>query len=146
MMCINLQERFGSEYRITFDTSYDAHGRRKATRDPWMMQIPCRRGVIYPHGHSRLAVEVDHRPKIAAQLSELHGVRLLQDGDGEKTFLFDVTDFSRVAAIVKPRKRRRWSDEQRRLKAELLARVRPQPLSRSSFWHHEATFSCSNDL
>ena len=52
MECINLNEHFGTRYRITFDAAYDSRTRPPAKLDPWMMQIPCQRGVMYPYGGS----------------------------------------------------------------------------------------------
>jgi hypothetical protein len=51
---------------------------------------------------------------VARQLAALPGVRIHQDGGmgGEMTFLFDVSLFDQVAVSVKPRRRRRLSDEQ----------------------------------
>jgi hypothetical protein len=113
--CVNLLERHGADYRVTFDPAYDSRKVPKRCLDPWLMQLRgAGRGVtIYPHGGTRLAVEVDNRWKVAQQLAGLSGVELWQDGDGEKIFLFDVALFDRVAAIVKPRKRRRLTDEQK---------------------------------
>ena len=94
-----------------------------------MMQLPCRgRGVtIYPHGGDRLAVEVDGRPGLVKQLTALPGVGLWQDGDGEKTFVFEVGLFDAVAGVVRPHRRRRLSAEQR---AELAARLLAAKTSR----------------
>src|SRR5262249_6974448 len=113
IICINLAERFGTQYRIVFDKSYDARRRRRETLDPWFMEIPCRKGTIYPFGGEMLAVQVDGRPLTAKRLLSLPGVRLLQDGDWERTFRFDVAQFSEVAAIVLPRRRRQISDAER---------------------------------
>src|SRR5262245_65154194 len=116
--CVNLRERFGKHYRITFDEA--AEGRD----DPWMMQIPCTgRGItLYPHGGTLLAVEVDGRWHLARRLREM-GLTVHQDGDREQTFLFDVADFDRVAEVVQPRKSRRLTEEQ---KARLLASQTPE--------------------
>jgi hypothetical protein len=116
MPCINLLEKFGKKYRITFDEAYDAWRVHRAKLDPWMMQIPCQgRGVtIYPHGASTLAVEVNRRPSIAAKMMALEGVRLYQDGDTEKTFLFEMSQFTEVAEIVKPRRKRILTEERRK--------------------------------
>src|SRR5262245_62607542 len=107
MSCITLLQTFGARFRITYDEAYDPAHVPIAKRDPWMMQIPCAgRGVtIYPQGGSTLAVEVDRRPSIAAKLTAL-GLRLHQDGDTERTFHFDVSQFEEVAQIVKPKTRR----------------------------------------
>lgn len=109
-MSCNVQERFGDSYKISFDPAAESWGGRK---DPAMMQISCRRGTIYPHGGDMLAVEVDYRRRTAKAVAELPGVRLHQDGDQEKTFLFPVELFGQVAAIGKPRKRRQLTEEQR---------------------------------
>ena len=52
---------------------------------------------------------------------------LWQVGDGEKTFLFDVANFCRVAEVVRPHRRRRLSPEGR---AELAGRMRAANASR----------------
>jgi hypothetical protein len=117
--CVNLAARFGRDYKITHDP---AARTRSQKRDPWLMQLPCRgKGVcIYPHGGPHLAVEVDGRPGLVKQLLAIPDVKLRQDGDGEKTFLFPVGRFTEVAAVVKPHRRRRLSAEQR---AELARRL-----------------------
>lgn len=99
--CINLQNRYGAKYRLSLDPAAVSLG------DRWGHQIPCRgQGVtIYPHGGELLAVEVNHRRGIARQLAQL-GLRCTQDGDTETTFIFPVSRFDEVAAVVKPRKRR----------------------------------------
>jgi hypothetical protein len=86
-----------------------------------MRRLPCRgRGVtIYPFGGDRLAVEVDGRPGLVKKLAAIPGVELWQDGDGEKTFRFDVANFRWVAEVVRPHRRRRLSPEGR---AELARR------------------------
>jgi hypothetical protein len=66
------------------------------------MTMPCRFGTVYPHGPDTLAVEVIGHTKIAKRVAQLPGVRLHQDGDGEKTFLFHPNLIHRVAQIVRP--------------------------------------------
>jgi len=120
VICINLLDLFSDRYRITFDLAYSARHVHRAKLDPWMMEIPCQgRGVmIYLHGGDTLAVEVDRRPSIVAKLKAIEGLNLHQDGDLEKTFLFDVALFEQVAEVVKPRKRRRLTPTQRQALAK----------------------------
>jgi hypothetical protein len=120
VICINLLDLFSDRYRITFDLAYSARHVHRAKLDPWMMEIPCQgRGVmIYLHGGDTLAVEVDRRPSIVAKLKAIEGLNLHQDGDLEKTFLFDVALFEQVAEVVKPRKRRRLTPTQLRALAQ----------------------------
>ena len=93
------------------------------------MQIPCRECdlVIYLHGEGLLAVQCDRHPFVAKQLVAL-GLCLIQDGDHEKTFVFPIELFEKVAAIVKPRKRRVLSEEQREV---LRARLIPYSFART---------------
>jgi hypothetical protein len=111
---INLRERYGDRYRIGHDPAAETW---KEQQDPWMMTVLCQGGVvIYPVGGDDLAVEVDHHPGLARQLQDIPGVTSSQSGDHEQTFLFDLGLFDRVAAVVKPRKKRKCplSREQQR--------------------------------
>jgi hypothetical protein len=120
--CPNLRELFGDRFRIGHDPVAETYAERN---DPWMMTIPCRGGaVIYPRGAHILALEVDYRPHLAKRLAAIPGVVLHQDGDREKTFLFPVALFDRVAKLVHPLRRRRLSPQQREANSARLARFR----------------------
>lgn len=121
---INLKERFGKRYRIAFDGAYDPRNRPKDKLDPWAMEIPCERGTIYPHGGNDLAVMVDYRPVTARKLATIPGVALVQDGNHEKTFVFDVGLFAAVAEIVKPRRKRQITEDQRQASIDRLKAYR----------------------
>ena len=112
LTCINLLERFGERYRIGFDEAAESK------TDPWEMTVPCRSGTIYPHGGEILALELNNHPKIAKQVRAIPGIVLHQDGDDEETFLFPVSLFDQVAALVEPKKVRKLGEEH---KAKLLA-------------------------
>lgn len=109
--CINLQKLFGHRYRLGLDEAAESKD------DIWMMTIPCRTGTIYPYGGEVLALELNGHPKVAKQVAAIPGVILHQDGDDEKTFLFPVSLFEKVATLVGPKKVRRLGDEH---KAKLL--------------------------
>src|SRR5262245_45891867 len=113
--CIDLRPWLGDRDRIGWDPA-DASGHR----DPWLMTVPCRFGTVYPHGGDRLAVEGDGHKNVVARLRRLAGVRLHQGGDREFTFVFHGSLFLAVAALVRPRKRRRMTEEQRLRAAERL--------------------------
>src|SRR5262249_24837221 len=91
-------------------------------RDPWLVQIPCRYGTIYPHGGDLLALDLDGHRMLTKPLLAIPGVRLHQDGDHEKTFVFPPAVFDPVVALLPPRPRRQWTDEERQVQAERLAR------------------------
>jgi len=117
----NLAENFGDQFQISYDPAVgDVTGMLRDRIDPWMIQISGKYGTIYPYGHDRLAVDVDHHPIIAMRLTVLGCCELVQDGDDEKTFAFDVADFDTVAEIIRPYLRRQLSDEERQKTGERL--------------------------
>jgi len=62
--CVNLRERYGRRYRVTYEPSYHPeHGPNARIHDPWLMIVPCRFGHIFPHGGSTLAASVDGYPR-----------------------------------------------------------------------------------
>ncbi len=99
------------------------------------LMVDCQRGIIHPHGGNVLAVEVDSRPITARRLLESGVCTLCQDGICEKTLTFDVADFDIVAAIVKPKRRRQLTEEQKKaaienLKQNWMKRRRPAQVPR----------------
>jgi hypothetical protein len=73
--------------------------------DPWHLEMVCVKGTIYPHGDIRLQAYTD-RMHTRKRLKALPCVRVHQDGDHETTVVFGVSDFARVAEIMRPRKKR----------------------------------------
>ena len=119
MDCINLRKQFGKRYRVRHEESFYAEGRRVAC--PGLMILLCKYGDVYPFGGRMLAAAVDGHPKIAGTLRRLECVEVFQDGDfGEVTVAFNVDDFAKVARIMRPRRRRQVTPEQR---AEMVARL-----------------------
>ncbi len=111
MECVNLKKRFGQRFKIEYEESYYTERTKQTIEDPWLMQIHCKYGHIFPHGGSLLAASVDGHINVAGVLRRLRCCRVHQDGDfGELTALFDVADFDKVAAIMHPRRRRQVSE------------------------------------
>jgi hypothetical protein len=108
MICLNLLDLFGDKYKITIDRD-SAEGPRD--KDPWLQQIRCHYGLIYPYSATHLAIQVDYHPVVAKRLVRL-GFELIQDGDHEKTFIFTPDRFEELAAIVLPRRRPQRTPEQ----------------------------------
>ena len=130
--CVNLAERFGKRFKVRFEESYAAERPAfRAVEAPWLMVIPCVGGEIYPQGGPRLAAFLRRGPR-AEVLKRLACVQVKTLGDDGVTVTFDAADFDQVAAIMQPRRRRQLSEERRRACAEVLARVRPQPLPQSN--------------
>lgn len=121
--CVNLRQEFGEKYRVEYEEAYFAeYGANARVEDPCLMIIPCQRGHhLFPWDESTLAVSLDNAPEIARKLRDL-GCKIVQDGDDGATLVFPIERFEEVARVVKPRRRRRLSAEQRRKNAERLAK------------------------
>jgi hypothetical protein len=137
--CLNLSELFGKRFRVSHDPAAVTPSDRK---DRWMMIIPCRTGaVIYPYGSNLLAVEIDYRTNLAKRLAAIPGVRLHQCGDREWTFVFALELFDQVAELVRPRRKRRQTPEQRAAGAANLAAWRQNALAQNGISTLEPLFS-----
>ena len=115
MECISLKERFGHKYKVEYEESYYAeYGPNARVEDLWLMIIPCRNGHICPWGGQKLAACTNRAGPIARRLKGLPYTTVTQDGDDGANVVFPVEKFDEVAAIVKPRTRKRLSSEAKR--------------------------------
>ena len=118
--CVNLEALYGERFKIKRDPAYPA-----CCKDPWTFVIPCERdGEIYPHGGTLIACQIDGRPVTAAKIEALPGAKVTQEGGRDKTVVVDVRHAEAVFRIMKPRKRRRLSEKQRRIQSERLKEFR----------------------
>jgi hypothetical protein len=128
--CIDLKESYGDRYKIRHEQSYQAErGKGGRRHDPWTLVILCRHGHVYPHGGDYLGASTDRRGPIAKQLAALECVRVGQDGDDGINAVFHVDDFDQVAAVMKPKRRRRLPPDQQ---AEQVVRLRPYRFTRAT--------------
>lgn len=104
--CVDLKARFGRRYRI-------AHEDGGSPGDPWMQLLLCQRGHVFPYGGDTLAAATDSRGGTATKLASLACCTPVQDGDDGLTVVFPLEHFEQVAALMKPRRRRRLSPEDR---------------------------------
>jgi hypothetical protein len=118
-MTIDLRQQYSSRYRIGCDPSCERVHHNDAC-DPWNVVVLCQHGHIYPHGELLLGAATNNRGQIANSLAALPCVRVVQDGDDGVNVIFDASDFAKVAAIMKPKRKRQLSAEQ---KAECVARL-----------------------
>jgi hypothetical protein len=63
--CIDLQKEYGRGYKVQ---SEDGNTR---SPDPWLAQIVCKHGHIYPNGGEMLGASTNHHGKIANTLKGL---------------------------------------------------------------------------
>jgi len=117
---INLKERFGDVYRVDYGESYGAErGDRGRLEEPWLMILSCDHGHICPWGGDLLAACTNKRGSVAKRLRDLDCTTVVQDGvDGVNT-AFHVDHFDAVAAIMKPKRRRRVTPKLRAHLAEV---------------------------
>ncbi len=110
--CIELTTQFGNRYRVSNEASHRAkRGERRRMQDPWLLTILCQHGHIYPHGGELLGASTNNRGPIAKRLSALPCVGVVQDGSDGINAVFHVNDFDTVAAVMKPKRRRKLSAE-----------------------------------
>jgi len=117
-LCVDLRERFGGRYRLIWEAEGATRAQWAAGARAWLLQVSCRYGVIYPVGGALLAAWTD-QPRIGARLRALPGV-ISARGDLEVTVTFHVDQVEAVFALLRPRRRRQVSSNQR---ARLLARL-----------------------
>lgn len=134
--CINLRERFGDKYRVTYEESYYAeHGDHGRADDPWLLQLECENGTIYPYGGNELVASTRRRGPVANRLAALACVTVWRDASDGIDVRIDVANFDKVAAVMKPRRKRQVSDAERARLAEMSARHSPfrkPPISQPS--------------
>ncbi len=130
--CIDLNAAYGAQYRVVYEESYQggqAGGRR--VHDQWLLTIPCQFGHIYPHGADHLGASTSFRGPVAKRLAALPCVRVVQDGDDGINVVFHIDDFEAVAEVMKPRRRRRLTPDQRAERVERLRKYQFGPASQS---------------
>jgi hypothetical protein len=125
---IDLRQHYAHRYRVTCEGSCERahHG---SACDPWNAIVLCQHGHIYPHGELLLGAATNNRGQKANSLAALPCVRVVQDGDDGINVVFDASDFAKVAAIMKPRRKRQLTPEQ---KAERVARLQKYQFSAAS--------------
>jgi hypothetical protein len=109
--CIDLRERFGTRYRVRQEADGVTWYETPESERVWLLELPCRYGVVYPHGGEMLAAVVTGR-YARQQVAALPCI-VSRRGDEELVVTFHVNDTEAVLAIMKPRRRRQVSPEQR---------------------------------
>ena len=109
--CINLEERFGRWYRVGWEADGATRHQWPEADRPWLMELRCRHGLIYPKGGDILQAYTTRR-LIGAKLRRLPCSRKAR-GDVEVVVEFHVADIAQVFAILKPYRRRHLSEAQR---------------------------------
>ena len=133
--CVNLKRRFGKRYRVKYEASYYAERSKHAWgEDPWLMIVLCQHGHICPWGGDLLAACTNKRGPTARRLLSLPFILREQSqvGDDGANVVFPVDHFAEVAAIMKPRRRRRLTEEQRAAATARLAKYAFSPAAQEA--------------
>jgi hypothetical protein len=100
---------------VTFEESYFAErGKEARADDPWLQILLCRHGHISPYGGNMLMTSTNKHGAVANHLASLRCIQVTQDGDDGINAIFCVDDFDKVAALMKPRRRRMVSEQERK--------------------------------
>jgi hypothetical protein len=125
MTVTNLQEKYGKKYKVVDDGSDDPCREGRV----WCQEIRGRHGAIYPCGlGGSLAVRVESKTRIknslvAARL-EKEGFKVLQRGEWEIAFRFEPAQLTYIAELIKAKKRKHLSPENRAKALAALAKAR----------------------
>ena len=121
--CVNLKELFGDRFKIDVDESYYAERPEfRREEEPWLTHVVCQHGHIGVWGDDLLVASTRTPGPVATKLKALPFAQTAQDGSDGVNVVFPVEHFEEVAEIMKPRKRRRLSAEQRAANIERLAK------------------------
>jgi len=144
--CIDLKATFGGRFKWRYGPSYYAeHGDGAWVEDPWLIVLLCQNGVILPWGENNLAAASRTKGSIAKRLKDLPFTKVVQNGDDGITVTFDVAHFEQVAEIMRPRKRRRLSPEQKAKSIERLAKHAFTPARQANSEAHSRVSSYGGD-
>jgi hypothetical protein len=116
--CIDLRE-YGDRYRV-----WNELEDRKAHQadDPWDVVISGWAGFVAPYGGSCLLACTNSDRTARKILQAVPGARVIQEGSDGSNIAFDVTHFETVASILRLRRRRVVSPEQRAIAVQRLAK------------------------
>jgi len=120
MSCLNLRDLYGDRYKVAIEENLPS-------KDPWLLVLLCESGHICPWGPNLLAACTSSRGSIAKRLTALPIATVEQNGSDGINVSFHVDHFDKIAAIMKPRRRRRMSEAQRLVAAERLREYQFKP-------------------
>lgn len=129
MPVTNLQKKYGNKYKVVDDGTNDPCRAERV----WCQEIRGRHGAIYPYGHDgTLAVRNESRKENIrtsprAKQLEREGLKVIQRGDWEIVFKFEPARIDYIADLIKAKKKRHLSPEQRAKAIEALAKAGKQP-------------------
>src|SRR5436190_13981300 len=101
MLPIDLCTIAGNRYRLDHDPSHKGRG----APDAWLLTIPAQHGHFYPHSAELFGFATKSR-QAGLTIAKLPGVEIWQDGADGMNLVFPASQFAKVAAIVRPKRKR----------------------------------------
>ena len=131
---IDLKKRFGQKYRIFMDEAWYVETAEsfpdKIKHRPWYYEIRGKYGTIYLYGTNQLAVRITaNRIKSRIKTDYRNILSLYLEAEDESIFLFSPVNFEIVAGLIKARRKRQITNEQRQL---IIERTRNYRFERST--------------
>ena len=118
---LNLKREFGDRYKIDVDPAFHVPNQPPEDKE-WLYLIPCGKGGedahIYTHGYRDSPHALGFfgtSSRIKKRLLDLPPVEMWVEGDSECLIVFPLASFAQVAAIVRPKKKRRMKAKQQEM-------------------------------
>ena len=120
---INLKELYGEKFRLDVEESYYAENPKfRKQEEPWLTYVVCVNGSIGVWGDDLLVACTKTNGAVASRLKVLPYTEVAQEGSDGVNVTFNIAHFDDVAKIMKPKRRRRLSEEQKAANLKRLAR------------------------
>ena len=101
---IDLRKKFGHRWQVSLDAA--AFGRWS---DPWLFQIDCRNGHLFPVGGDLLGAATNSPGTVVRRLKAIPRVVLVCDGCDGANVEFPVAVLKQVARVMRPKSKRKLS-------------------------------------
>jgi hypothetical protein len=115
---VDLKKQYGKKYRIFTDEAWAAEDSQsnpdKVKDKPWYYEIRGKYGVIYLYGDNKLAVRITgNRIKSRIKTEYKDILSLYIEAENESIFLFNPENFEIVAGLIKARRKKQISEQER---------------------------------
>jgi hypothetical protein len=114
----DMKRRFGKKYKIFMDEAWEVEDSQsnsdKVKDKPWYYEIHGKYGAIYLYGKDKLAVRITAnriKSRIKAEYKDI--LSLYLEAEDESIFLFNLDNFEIVAKLIKARRKKQLSDQER---------------------------------
>lgn len=126
------------KYRLFVEASRSTERDAQVRKEIWRYyELQGLYGIIYPYSSYQPAVHFTSI-RVANRFRKRANWKILQSGDQEIVYLIPMDDLRFAAKVIRARKKRQLSTEQREKRAQILSKVRPSPKRTSGHVSSEA--------